>query len=73
MQVDEPDQLAEMVAVVQEHRLTHDPYDVMIARPASEGGDPSAWFDAGATWWAAGFDPFTVDAATVRRAIAAHP
>ena len=37
VQVDEPDQLAEMVAVVQEHRLTHDPYDVMIARPASEG------------------------------------
>ena len=40
------------------------PYDVMIARPASEG-DPSAWFDAGATWWAAGRS-FTVEPACVR-------
>jgi alkanesulfonate monooxygenase SsuD/methylene tetrahydromethanopterin reductase-like flavin-dependent oxidoreductase (luciferase family) len=73
VQVDEPDQLAEMLGIVHEHRLTSDPYDVMIARPAGEERDPSAWFDAGATWWAAGFDPFTVDAATVRSVIDAGP
>ena len=73
VQVDEPDQLAEMIAVVQEHRLTSDPYDVMIARPSDEAHDPASWFDAGATWWSVGFDPFTVDAASVRAAIAAGP
>jgi alkanesulfonate monooxygenase SsuD/methylene tetrahydromethanopterin reductase-like flavin-dependent oxidoreductase (luciferase family) len=73
VQVDHPDQLAEMVDVVREHRLTADPYDVMVARPADDATDPSAWFAAGATWWATGFDPFTVDATTVRGAIANLP
>jgi alkanesulfonate monooxygenase SsuD/methylene tetrahydromethanopterin reductase-like flavin-dependent oxidoreductase (luciferase family) len=71
--VDEPGQLTELVGIANEHRITDDPFDVMIARPAREAEDASAWFDAGATWWAAGFDPFTVDAATVRTAIAAKP
>jgi alkanesulfonate monooxygenase SsuD/methylene tetrahydromethanopterin reductase-like flavin-dependent oxidoreductase (luciferase family) len=71
--VDEPAQLTELVGIVNEHRISDDPYDVMIARPAVEADGASAWFDAGATWWAAGFDPFTVDAAKVRAAIAAKP
>jgi alkanesulfonate monooxygenase SsuD/methylene tetrahydromethanopterin reductase-like flavin-dependent oxidoreductase (luciferase family) len=73
VQVDGPDQLAEMLAFVNEHRISPGPYDVMIARPLEDPIDPSAWFEAGATWWARGFDPFTVDAATVRAAIADHP
>jgi alkanesulfonate monooxygenase SsuD/methylene tetrahydromethanopterin reductase-like flavin-dependent oxidoreductase (luciferase family) len=73
VQVDQPEQLAEMLAVVAEHRLRGGPYDVMVARPSDDAHEPAAWFDAGATWWAAGFDPFTVDAATVRAVIAAGP
>lgn len=71
--VDTPDQLAELVGLVHEERISGDPYDVMIARPAIEAAQAGAWFDAGATWWAAGFDPFTVDVATVRRAIEPGP
>jgi alkanesulfonate monooxygenase SsuD/methylene tetrahydromethanopterin reductase-like flavin-dependent oxidoreductase (luciferase family) len=66
--VDHPDQLADMLAEVHGRRLAADPYDVLVA-PDAGAADPSAWFDAGATWWAADFDPFTVDAATVRAVI----
>jgi alkanesulfonate monooxygenase SsuD/methylene tetrahydromethanopterin reductase-like flavin-dependent oxidoreductase (luciferase family) len=68
-----PPELAELIAAVDEHRISDSPYDVMIARPAIEAELASTWFDAGATWWAAGFDPFTVDAAQVRAAIANRP
>ena len=42
VQVDHPDQLTEMLEVVHEHRISTDPYDVMIARPAVEAADAGA-------------------------------
>jgi alkanesulfonate monooxygenase SsuD/methylene tetrahydromethanopterin reductase-like flavin-dependent oxidoreductase (luciferase family) len=46
-------------------------YDVVVQDAV--GADPQPWADAGATWLLTSFDPFTVDAATVREAIAAGP
>ncbi len=73
VQVSEPEQLAEMVVQVAQHRaeagLTG-PYEVAIDTPA--GDDPGRWEEAGATWWLCGFSPFTVTAPEVRDAIAAY-
>lgn len=66
-----PDQLAELVAVVAEHRLSSQPFEVAV-----EGwpyDDPGPWAAAGATWWLAQFDPFAVSAGEVRAVIADGP
>jgi alkanesulfonate monooxygenase SsuD/methylene tetrahydromethanopterin reductase-like flavin-dependent oxidoreductase (luciferase family) len=71
--LDHPDQLAELLAFVAEHRLTSAPYDVLVSPPGSAALDPAPWFAAGATWWATGFDPFTVTTAAVRSVIESGP
>jgi alkanesulfonate monooxygenase SsuD/methylene tetrahydromethanopterin reductase-like flavin-dependent oxidoreductase (luciferase family) len=76
-----PDQLAEMVGVVAEHRLTPTPFDVVVRGAPGEdhgpwadcGADPGPWEAAGATWWLVGFDPATMTEAGVRRVIQAGP
>ncbi len=55
VQVDTPDQLAELLAALPP---TEPGFDVAVDGPA--GRDPRPFGDAGATWWLAGFDPFTV-------------
>jgi alkanesulfonate monooxygenase SsuD/methylene tetrahydromethanopterin reductase-like flavin-dependent oxidoreductase (luciferase family) len=72
--VDHPDQLAELVATVNGERISTGPFDVVIAPDGTAAGHPpDAWFDAGATWWLAGFDPFDVTADEVRAVIAGGP
>jgi alkanesulfonate monooxygenase SsuD/methylene tetrahydromethanopterin reductase-like flavin-dependent oxidoreductase (luciferase family) len=53
IEVEEPAQLAEVVATVQAQRTSDGPYDVAIGRPP--GSDPEPWRSAGATWWLAEF------------------
>jgi alkanesulfonate monooxygenase SsuD/methylene tetrahydromethanopterin reductase-like flavin-dependent oxidoreductase (luciferase family) len=51
---DEPEQLAEMVAYVNEHRDgAAGPFDVVVTNPL--GADPAPWEAAGATWTLTGF------------------
>jgi alkanesulfonate monooxygenase SsuD/methylene tetrahydromethanopterin reductase-like flavin-dependent oxidoreductase (luciferase family) len=74
--LDRPDQLREMLALVAEHRPADatGPFDVPVGAPAGAGPDDiAAWEEAGATWWLAGFDQFTVSAAQVRSVIADGP
>jgi alkanesulfonate monooxygenase SsuD/methylene tetrahydromethanopterin reductase-like flavin-dependent oxidoreductase (luciferase family) len=69
--LDTPKQLAELLAVVAEHR---DPaagrFDVAVDATL---GRPSDFEEAGATWWLRGFDQYTVTAAAVREVLAAGP
>jgi alkanesulfonate monooxygenase SsuD/methylene tetrahydromethanopterin reductase-like flavin-dependent oxidoreductase (luciferase family) len=53
---DEPEQLAEMVAYVNEHRDGDaGPFDIVVDYPP--GTDPGPWEAAGATWCLTGFGP----------------
>ncbi len=47
------------------------PYEVVVQ--AAAGSDPRPWREAGATWWLAAFDPFTVTPSAVQRAIDEGP
>lgn len=68
---DTPEQLAEMVAYVNEQRDSRDgPFDVVVTNPA--GTDPAPWEAAGATWCLTGFGA-TPSEAEVRAAIEAGP
>jgi alkanesulfonate monooxygenase SsuD/methylene tetrahydromethanopterin reductase-like flavin-dependent oxidoreductase (luciferase family) len=68
---DEPEQLAEMVAYVNEQRdESAGPFDVVVTNPA--GSDPAPWEEAGATWCLTGFGQ-TPTEAEVAAAIAAGP
>jgi alkanesulfonate monooxygenase SsuD/methylene tetrahydromethanopterin reductase-like flavin-dependent oxidoreductase (luciferase family) len=70
--LDSPANLADALATISEHRpggLAG--YDVAIQ--ADPSGDPGPWAEAGATWWLAGFDPFTTGPEQVRSVIAAGP
>lgn len=69
--LDTPQQLAELLAVVAEHRdPAAGPFDVAVeAMP----GRPAEFEEAGATWWLRGFDQYTVTAAAVREVVAAGP
>ena len=69
--LDTPQQLAELLAVVAEHRdPAAGPFDVAVeAMP----GRPAEFEEAGATWWLRGFDQYTVTAAAVREVLAAGP
>jgi alkanesulfonate monooxygenase SsuD/methylene tetrahydromethanopterin reductase-like flavin-dependent oxidoreductase (luciferase family) len=63
--LEHPDQLAEVVARVNE--LRHDPtapYDFVVSRPV--GGDPRPWQQAGATWCLTGFEPDRVSSDHLR-------
>ncbi|HEY7633413.1 MAG TPA: LLM class flavin-dependent oxidoreductase [Thermoleophilaceae bacterium] len=68
---DEPEQLAEMVAYVNEHRPDPSaPFDFIVDNPP--GTDPAPWEEAGATWCMTGFGQ-TPTEAEVRAAIEAGP
>jgi alkanesulfonate monooxygenase SsuD/methylene tetrahydromethanopterin reductase-like flavin-dependent oxidoreductase (luciferase family) len=63
--LEHPDQLAEVVAAVTELRRDPTaPYDFVVGLPA--GVDPHPWQKAGATWWLRGFEPERVSSDQVR-------
>ena len=65
VQVDEPDQLAEIVQAVQELRgADAGPYDVAVG--GAPGADPAPYAAAGATWWMTTFGAFGVTEDLVR-------
>jgi hypothetical protein len=48
--LEHPDQLAEIVAILAELRQhAAGPYDIAVGLPP--GADPAPWAKAGATWW----------------------
>lgn len=61
IEVETPDQLAEVVATVTELRGGLEGYDVAIG-----GRDPAPYAAAGATWWCASFSPYDVTVDEVR-------
>jgi alkanesulfonate monooxygenase SsuD/methylene tetrahydromethanopterin reductase-like flavin-dependent oxidoreductase (luciferase family) len=65
-----PDQLAELVSYVGEQRGSDRPFEIVVTNPP--GVDPRPWEAAGATWCLTGFGP-TPREAEVREAIAAGP
>jgi alkanesulfonate monooxygenase SsuD/methylene tetrahydromethanopterin reductase-like flavin-dependent oxidoreductase (luciferase family) len=66
----EPPELADAVRYVRSLRPPT-PYDVVVQVPPDS--DPGPWQDAGATWWLAAFDPFTVTPSSVRGVIDRGP
>lgn len=72
VQVDAPDQLAEVVAGVQELR---DPalggFDVAVGGPP--GTDPAPYAEVGATWWMTSFGAFDLDVDAVRAVLREGP
>jgi alkanesulfonate monooxygenase SsuD/methylene tetrahydromethanopterin reductase-like flavin-dependent oxidoreductase (luciferase family) len=63
--LDHPDQLAEIVTTVADLRRERTtPYDIAVALPP--GVDPAPYAEAGATWWLAEFPPETVTLDQVR-------
>jgi alkanesulfonate monooxygenase SsuD/methylene tetrahydromethanopterin reductase-like flavin-dependent oxidoreductase (luciferase family) len=80
------DQLAEIVGLVRERRaaagLADEPYDVVVEADSTgqhvrlEPGDPSAWEQAGATWWVEswwGVQPGADGRAEIERRVRAGP
>ena len=73
IEVDTPDQLAEIVAAVRDLRGSEGrdgPYDV--ATHLDPGTDPSGWEQAGATWALTRFSPYDVTVDQVREVIRAR-
>lgn len=73
--LDSPAHLAELMAVVDDHRPAEAagrPFDVAVVAPEG-GGRPEEFAEAGATWWLREFDQFTVTAAEVRSVLADGP
>ncbi|HWM20440.1 MAG TPA: LLM class flavin-dependent oxidoreductase [Ilumatobacteraceae bacterium] len=63
--LEHPDQLAEVVATVTELRQDSSaPYDFVVCLPV--GVDPQPWQQAGATWWLPDFEPERVSPDHVR-------
>ncbi len=63
--LEHPDQLAEVVATVTELRQDPTaPYDFVVGLPV--GVDPHPWQQAGATWWLPEFEPERVSSDQVR-------
>jgi alkanesulfonate monooxygenase SsuD/methylene tetrahydromethanopterin reductase-like flavin-dependent oxidoreductase (luciferase family) len=76
MNLDHPDQLAEMVAdlAALREKAGHDPtesYDVVASLPP--GTDPAPYAAAGATWWTAEFPPDALSLDRVRAVIRDGP
>jgi alkanesulfonate monooxygenase SsuD/methylene tetrahydromethanopterin reductase-like flavin-dependent oxidoreductase (luciferase family) len=64
--------LPELRAYLEERRPQGlDEFEIVVQGPP--GSDPGPWAAAGATWWLAAFDPFTVHPSAVRRAIGQLP
>jgi alkanesulfonate monooxygenase SsuD/methylene tetrahydromethanopterin reductase-like flavin-dependent oxidoreductase (luciferase family) len=65
IEVDSPDQLAEVVADVQQLRGgSTSAYDVVVGGPP--GTDPAPYEAAGATWWTVSFSPYDLSVDDVR-------
>jgi hypothetical protein len=63
--LEHPDQLAEVVATVTALRPDSTaPFDFVVSLPV--GVDPHPWQQAGATWWLRGFEPERVSSDHVR-------
>jgi alkanesulfonate monooxygenase SsuD/methylene tetrahydromethanopterin reductase-like flavin-dependent oxidoreductase (luciferase family) len=63
--LEHPDELAEVVATVTELRQDSSaPYDFVVSLPV--GVDPDPWEQTGATWWLRSFDPERVSLDQVR-------
>ncbi|MEJ3744985.1 LLM class flavin-dependent oxidoreductase [Actinomycetes bacterium KLBMP 9797] len=64
--IEHPDQLADVVTTVTDlrERKTTTPYDIAVALPP--GVDPAPYAEAGATWWLAEFAPESVSLDHVR-------
>ena len=70
--LDHPDQLAEMVAAIDDLREdSAAPYDVAVCLPF--GTDPRPYAEAGATWWMPELDPDTVSRDQVRSMVRDGP
>jgi alkanesulfonate monooxygenase SsuD/methylene tetrahydromethanopterin reductase-like flavin-dependent oxidoreductase (luciferase family) len=73
--LDHPDQLAEMLAVITDLRAETDraetAYDVAVGLPL--GADPMPYVAAGATWWMPELDPMTMSLDLVRGVIRDGP
>jgi len=69
--LESPDQLAEIVADLTELRADTDPFDVVAALPP--GGDPAPYAAAGATWWVVDFPGDAVSIDQVRGVIRGGP
>ncbi len=67
----EPPALVEALRYIEPLRQTTTPYDVVVQ--VAPETDPRPWEDAGATWWLAAFDPFTVTPSSVRGVIDRRP
>ena len=65
IEVEAPDQLAEIVAQARALRAADaGAFDVAVGGPA--GTDTAPYEAAGATWWMTSFSPYDVSVATVR-------
>jgi alkanesulfonate monooxygenase SsuD/methylene tetrahydromethanopterin reductase-like flavin-dependent oxidoreductase (luciferase family) len=72
IEMEHPDQLAEMVDLLEDLRAPDAvPFEVVVRGGPDD--DPAPWRAAGATWWLADFSPFTVTAAEVAAVVAAGP
>lgn len=71
IELDRPEDLVDMLAVVADHRVVPDP--LAVATQGWPHDDPRPWADAGATWWLVRFDPFTVSVDQVRGVVRDGP
>jgi alkanesulfonate monooxygenase SsuD/methylene tetrahydromethanopterin reductase-like flavin-dependent oxidoreductase (luciferase family) len=72
IEVERPEQLAEVVADVQQLRGgSSAPYDVVVGGPP--GTDPAPYAAVGATWWMVAFGPYDVSADLVRGVVRDGP
>ncbi|MEA2842471.1 MAG: hypothetical protein QOJ69_142, partial [Actinomycetota bacterium] len=67
----EPPDLVEALRYIEPLRQTTTPFDVVVH--VAPDSVPRPWADAGATWWLAAFDPFTVTPSAVRSVIERRP
>jgi alkanesulfonate monooxygenase SsuD/methylene tetrahydromethanopterin reductase-like flavin-dependent oxidoreductase (luciferase family) len=71
IEIEEPAQLAEVVADVRSQRSPESAYDVVIGHPP--GTDPAPWEAAGATWWLVEFGIDDLDLDRIRGVVRAGP
>lgn len=62
---------AAVASIAEQAAALDQPFDIVVAGEPGAAVEP--WAAAGATWWLAGFDPFTATPAAVRAAIDAGP
>jgi alkanesulfonate monooxygenase SsuD/methylene tetrahydromethanopterin reductase-like flavin-dependent oxidoreductase (luciferase family) len=62
--LEHPDQLADVVTIIKDLRGSATPYDIAVGLPP--GADPAPFAKAGATWWLVEFPPDAVSVDLVR-------